>query len=586
MKKILLLFAAVAAAAFAGCNTDNVIYGDALPEITLDRTDGAYTVKVGEQLTIAPTIANAEGAACEWILGSELVGTEPSHTFIFDEAKTWYVTFRVTTAAGSASVDMSIESVELAIPVISLALPAGDDGVLRLLTGSEFTFRPVIKHTDAPGFSCEWLLEGTKVSDGLTYTFSRNETGRCSLTVRTATEDGTDSREIAIEVVSELPQSVRFPQQSYMQPSTDRSTVIGRPLYLSPLLENFDSPHFVWSVDGAEQKGSDNRMFRFTPDRAGDYRIGVDVSDGSGASVHAEVTVHCAASVAGRPKTAVSRPVQNRVYEYIPAPGQYINDRQAGGFDSDITTHDEATAYAEVRLGARKFVSLGGFGGYIIVGFDHSIVASGGQYDFAIQGNAFLSTSGGSNEPGIVWVMQDTNGNGLPDDEWYELRGSESGADDTIYGYEVTYYRPEAPRMSVQWRDSEGAEGVINYMNAFHRQDWYYPAWVGADAYTLRGTRLAARNSEDSSGLWHNNACEWGYADNYGSDNLSSSVGAGGEGQRTGFRIANAMNADGSAAGLEFIDFVKVQTAMNTSSGALGENSTEVFSFDDLSMEQ
>ena len=42
---------------------------------------------------------------------------------------------------------------------------------------------------------------------------------------------------------------------------------------------------------------------------------------------------------------------------------------------------------------------------------------------FAIQGNAFDS----SNEPGIVWVMQDVNGNGLPDDEWYELRGSETG---------------------------------------------------------------------------------------------------------------------------------------------------------------
>lgn len=68
------------------------------------------------------------------------------------------------------------------------------------------------------------------------------------------------------------------------------------------------------------------------------------------------------------------------------------------------------------------------FRGYIIVGFDHSIPNSGNQYDFCVQGNAF----DGSSEPGIVWVMQDINGNGLPDDEWYELKGSEAGKEETI----------------------------------------------------------------------------------------------------------------------------------------------------------
>ena len=90
-----------------------------------------------------------------------------------------------------------------------------------------------------------------------------------------------------------------------------------------------------------------------------------------------------------------------------------------------------------------KYVSLGSFGGYVIVGFDHSIPNKGG-YDFAIQGNAFLSDQGGSNEPGIVWVMQDVNGNGLPDDEWYELKGSETGNGSTIQDYEVTYRCPHA----------------------------------------------------------------------------------------------------------------------------------------------
>ena len=71
----------------------------------------------------------------------------------------------------------------------------------------------------------------------------------------------------------------------------------------------------------------------------------------------------------------------------------------------------------------------------------------GNQYDFSIQGNAF----DGSSEPGIVWVMQDINGNGLPDDEWYELKGSEAGKDETIRNFKVTYYRPEGKKMDVQW---------------------------------------------------------------------------------------------------------------------------------------
>lgn len=41
-----------------------------------------------------------------------------------------------------------------------------------------------------------------------------------------------------------------------------------------------------------------------------------------------------------------------------------------------------------------------------------------------------------------MWVMQDVNGNGLPDDTWYQLKGSEYGKEETIETYAVTYYRP------------------------------------------------------------------------------------------------------------------------------------------------
>ncbi len=133
-----------------------------------------------------------------------------------------------------------------------------------------------------------------------------------------------------------------------------------------------------------------------------------------------------------REPSAGSSRYADRVYDYTPAPGQYINDSSTGGMSSEILTKQDACNWAMSRLDAGKFVSLGGFGGYIVVGFDHSTLSLGGDYDFAVAGNAFFNSSGGggSNEPGIVYVMQDSNGNGIPDDTWYELKGSESGTDE------------------------------------------------------------------------------------------------------------------------------------------------------------
>ena len=210
-----------------------------------------------------------------------------------------------------------------------------------------------------------------------------------------------------------------------------------------------------------------------------------------------------------------------------------------------------------------------------MAGFDHSIVNSDGDYDIAIRGNALDS----SNEPGIVWVMRDENGNGLPDDTWYQLRGSETGAEGTTDNYSVTYYRPDSPGQPVKWTDSEGGSGEVSYLKAYHKQDYYYPAWITAASYTLTGTRIAARNHKDpESGLWVNPPYEWGYADNQGSDTLDP------EKQWVGFNISNAIDASGRSVDLPFIDFVKVQQSVMAQSGILGENSCEVFTIADLNL--
>ena len=274
-----------------------------------------------------------------------------------------------------------------------------------------------------------------------------------------------------------------------------------------------------------------------------------------------------------RPATETSVARWYKVFEYTPAPGQFIGDTKTGGFSGEEQSSINAVIYAENRLTDGKFVSLGGFGGYIVVGFDHSIDNSVG-YDIAIAGNAF----DGSSEPGIVWVMQDENGDGEPNDVWYELRGSETGLATTIQNYSVTYYRPMEAGQAVKWIDSEGVDGEIDYLASYHSQDYYYPQWITADSYTLAGTRLEARNYDqsDNGTMWIQPAYDWGYADNFSSEDHIS------EGGNINLMdISNAIDSNGKSKELKYVDFVKVQTALNSKSGWLGELSTEVTGFYD-----
>ena len=266
-----------------------------------------------------------------------------------------------------------------------------------------------------------------------------------------------------------------------------------------------------------------------------------------------------------------------KVLEYRPAPGQFINE----GFDCQ--TMEEANAYAEERFNKKLYVSLGSFGGYITVKMPKEIKNRKG-YDFGIIGNPFS----GSSEPGIVWVMQDTNGNTLPDDEWYELKGSEYGKEETVQDYAVTYYRPTYSGADVQWKDNQGVKGKIDYLKQYHDQPSYYPAWIGTDSYTLYGPCLKSRTYDQSGNgsYWVNGEYDWGYADNFGNDRLSEDDNAAAGAMKVYFKISNAVDKNGQPADLKYIDFIRVQTGVNAKAGWLGENSTEVFGFTDENINQ
>ncbi len=286
---------------------------------------------------------------------------------------------------------------------------------------------------------------------------------------------------------------------------------------------------------------------------------------------------------------AGNSPYIHTVFEYCPAPGQFVNELPE--YTEGDTYEDMLSKAADELCGDRMpgMITLGAYGGYVVFGFDHPVVNVPGVYDFKIYGNAYISdrdNRGGSSEPGIVMVSADTNGNGLPDDPWYELAGSEYSKPSTMHGYQMTYYAPGdghvadpdpdysfiTDRTYIRWtsNDEDAPEGYV-MRNKQHTQS-YWPGWVTEASMRFSGARLADNYIETSGNgtYFVLTFYDWGYADNLPNN------------EDRGFNIEWAVDEDGNPVMLDKIDFVKVYTGVNQYCGWLGESSTEVSGAEDL----
>lgn len=262
----------------------------------------------------------------------------------------------------------------------------------------------------------------------------------------------------------------------------------------------------------------------------------------------------------------------SRIFEYRPAPGQFINALPEIPADADSPRVCEIVL-EQIGNDAEGMISLGGFGGYVVFGFDHPVINLPGQYDFKILGNAFINDTAtdGSAEPGIVMVSADINGNGIPDDPWYELAGS--AFSQSRKDFRITYAKPANDNDDTHFttNDPQMPEGAIT-RNTFHKQP-YWPAWIDDAEMTFEGTRLpdnGVNRGENGAQYWVLSPFDWGYADNQPNSKCP------------GFNIDWAVDADGKPVTLDKIDFIKVYTAECQICGAIGETSTEICGAIDL----
>lgn len=302
------------------------------------------------------------------------------------------------------------------------------------------------------------------------------------------------------------------------------------------------------------------------------------------------------------PPSSDATPYITQVLDYRPAVGQFINTmpEYQEGDTQEIMNQKVLDAIGNNKRG---MISLGGYGGYVVVGFDHTIENKEGLRDFRVLGNAFYSANvqdsnaptGGGCEPGIIMVAYDKNKNGQPDtDEWYEIAGSahhnptgeswfesaqNKGNDVNLYKeYEITYYRPEKEpttpeekKQYIRWEDNQGNSGYKE-MNDYHFQS-YFPQWITTDKLTFRGTCLP-QNGIDKSGegtyfiLYQ---FQYGYADNVSNTEKESAI-----------DIDWAIDSQGNPVHLPGADFIKIYTGINQENGWIGECSTEIIGIEDL----
>lgn len=373
---------------------------------------------------------------------------------------------------------------------------------------------------------------------------------------------------------------------------------VNEPLKIEVKSVSDEGVTYQWLLDG--KAIAETKNLEYTLDKIGKYDLQLSVTQTS-----LIFTYEFALSVIPggvNPPDASSTAYITKVLDFMPAVGQFTNELPK--YETGDTQETmNAKVLKNIGNNKRGMISLGGFGGYVVVGFDHTIMNVAGKRDFRVIANAFYSAAnpnsnapeGGSCEPGVIVVAYDANKNGVPDDnEWYEIAGSShvdptkelwyskavtAGNNVKTYtNYEITYHRPtqepttaEGKLQYIKWEDNQGQSGY-KVKNQFHNQP-YFPLWAKGDKITFKGTCLP-QNGIDESGQGSYYVLYkflYGYADNETNTKEEAAI-----------DIDWAINNKGQKVNLPGVDFVKIYTGVNQDNGWLGECSTEITNVEDL----
>lgn len=329
---------------------------------------------------------------------------------------------------------------------------------------------------------------------------------------------------------------------------------------IEPTISGYENATFTWKL-GNEVVGNEQTL-GFVSDKAGTYNLTLEIKS-------AVKSANLKTTVKVQQETSAYSKYIAQVFDYLPSVGQFTNKLPL--YEAGDTKATMVTKAGKALIGEKStMISLGGYGGYVVFGFDHTIINKTDQRDFKVLGNGFA----GSSEPGIIMVAFDKNKNGVPDDnEWYEIAGSEYTNPKTIKNYSIEFQKPTVEDVVpnpqyIKWTDNQGNSGYKT-KNIYHKQS-YYPLWFGDNQLKFSGS-LLPNNYTENNGIWTGKQYAYGYADNGQNSSEDSNI-----------DIDWAVDKNGNKVKLMGIDFIKVYTATNQEAGWLGEISTEVIGAYDL----
>ncbi len=282
-------------------------------------------------------------------------------------------------------------------------------------------------------------------------------------------------------------------------------------------------------------------------------------------------------------------PFADRVIQFSPAPGQFVNTPE---FSDPMKALGAPVGGGTIQPNNLSVVSLGGFGGSITLGFDHTVLddpLNPMGLDAIVFGNGHWV--GGNRdrrwaECATIEISRDVNGNGVPDDPWYLIPGSHIAApaqhvtatwddnvNDLTYAPHLASWIP--PGRSGVWttlafalpealfgavvlvnpRSGTGTEGVYGYADLS-------PTLVLGD--------LNGDNIVDDAAMTPNEF--YTVPDDPFASGITPQSGGG-----DAFDIAWAIVSEtGELANLTGFDFVRISSAVGTVSPVFGEKSAEI----------
>jgi hypothetical protein len=293
-----------------------------------------------------------------------------------------------------------------------------------------------------------------------------------------------------------------------------------------------------------------------------------------------------AAVVLGATAAAFAADFATAVVSYSPAPGQFVNN---ANYNNPARAIGPPAAAGTLAGDNTKVVSLGGFGGSIILKFAETVLddpCNPFGLDAIVFGNAFW-VAGNANrrwaEGAVIEISLDANSNGLADDAWFVVPGSHG----------------PLPTESQQWDNNAGTSTPPSNL-----------AWYPAGAppmFTTMGFALPVifdvQVLQNPNGLGATLEGVWGYADcsptlllgDTNADNVVDAPMLGadefytspdnplavgitpGSGGGDAFDITWATDpSTGAPGGLGGFDFIRITNGVNFIAGPQGEISPEI----------